>query len=384
VSWSVRGSLGGCALPTAAAVALLLPAGGVAATRTTNAAVQRGLQRLVAASGGPVGAIATLYRNGRTTVLRAGRADAARPGAPGLSDHMRIASIAKAFSGSVALHLVQEGRLGLDDTIGQRLPAMMPAAWSAVTVREMLNHTSGLPDYTKSDGFREQAMTNPRGYVSPTKIIDWVRRDHLVFTPSSRYEYSNTDNIVVGLIAQQVTGQSYGHLLSTLVFRPAGLTQTTFPTRRISLPAPFIHGYDVEPGKQPQDVTTLLSPSGAWASGAIVSTPADLGAFIRADLEGRFFGKAQRREQLRFVPGSSSPAGPGTNSAGLAIFRYKTRCGTVYGHTGNFPGYVQWAAATADGRRSVTTSLNIAAPAGALLRQMRSVQASAVCALLGK
>jgi D-alanyl-D-alanine carboxypeptidase len=84
------------------------------------------------------------------------------------------------------------------------------------------------------------------------------------------------------------------------------------------------------------------------------------------------------------VPGSSSPPGPGTNSAGLAIFRYKTRCGTVYGHTGNFPGYVQWAAATRDGKRSVTTSLNIAAPKGALLKQLRTLQAKAVCALLRK
>jgi D-alanyl-D-alanine carboxypeptidase len=373
-----------CVLRAAAAVALLFPAAAVAASRTPDAAVERDLERLIAAPGGPVGAIATLYRDGRTTVLRAGRADAARPGAPGSGDHMRIASIAKAFNGAVALHLVQQGRLGLNDTIGQRLPGLMPKAWSAVSLREMLNHTSGLPDYTKSDGFREQAMTSPRGYVSPTEIIDWVRRDRLVFTPGSRYEYSNTDNIVVGLIAQQVTGQSYGHLLSTLVFRRARLTQTTFPTRRISLPVPFIHGYDVQPGSKPQDVTMLLSPSGAWASGAIVSTPADLGAFIRADLGGRFFGKAQQREQLRFVPGASSPAGPGTNSAGLAIFRYTTRCGTVYGHTGNFPGYVQWAAATADGRRSVTTTLNIAAPTGALLQQLRSAQATAVCALLGK
>jgi D-alanyl-D-alanine carboxypeptidase len=383
MSWLVRCLVSLCVLPAAAPAVLLVPAG-AAQARTTDAAVQRGLQRLVAAPGGPVGAIATLYRNGRTTVLRAGRADAARPGSPRLGDHMRIASIAKAFSGAVALHLVQEGLPGLDDTIGQRLPGMMPADWSAVTVREMLNHTSGLPDYTRSDGFREQATKDPRGYVSPWQIIDWVRQDHLVFTPGSRYEYSNTDNVVVALVAQRVTGTAYGQLLSTLVFRPAGLTQTTFPIRRISLPAPFIHGYDVEPGKQPQDVTTFLSPSGAWASGAIVSTPADLGAFIRADLGGRFFGKAQRREQLRFVRGSSSPAGPGTNSAGLAIFRYKARCGTVYGHTGNFPGYVQWAAATADGRRSVTTSLNIAAPTGALLQQLRSVQASAVCALLGK
>jgi D-alanyl-D-alanine carboxypeptidase len=369
---------------TIAALVLQLALCSTAGARATDASVLRGLRRLVSAPGGPVGAIATLYRNGRTTVLRAGRADVTRPGAPRLGDHMRIASISKAFSGAVALHLVAQGRLGLNNTIGQELPKMMPPAWSAITVRQMLNHTSGLPDYTKSDGFFEQATKDPRGYVSPTRIIDWVRGDKLNFTPGSRYEYSNTDNIVVGLIAQRVSGQSYGQLLLRIVFRPAGLTQTTFPTLRISLPAPFIHGYQVEPGKPPRDVTTFLSPSGAWASGAIVSTPANLGAFIRADLGGRFFGKAQRRQQMKFVRGSSSPAGPGTNSAGLAIFRYQTRCGTVYGHTGNFPGYVQWAAATADGRRSVTTSLNIAAPTGALLEQLRSLQASAVCALLGR
>ena len=386
VSRSIRASVFPGLVLLAVVGTLLLPSGVGAAPsgRTTDVAVQRLLDRLVTTPGGPVGAIVTLYRNGRLTVLRAGRADAARPGAPRLGDHMRIASISKAFSGAVALHLVQEGRLGLDDTIGRRLGGMMPRAWSKVTVREMLNHTSGLPDYTQSDGFRGQATTNPRGYVSPMQIIGWVRGTRLMFTPGSRYEYSNTDNIVVGLIAQRVTGRSFGQLLATLVFRPAGLRQTSFPTRRISLPKPFIHGYDVELGKPPQDVTTFLSPSGAWASGAIVSTPADLGAFIRADLGGRFFGGAQRREQLRFVAGSSSPPGPGRNAAGLAIFRYQTQCGTVYGHTGNFPGYVQWAAATADGRRSVTTSLNIAAPTGGLLHKLRSLQAAAVCALLGR
>jgi D-alanyl-D-alanine carboxypeptidase len=384
VRWRCGNALTGSGLAAVAAVVVLLGVSSTAAARTTDASVVRGLQRLVSAPGGPIGSIATLYRNGRTTVLSAGRADVTRPGAPRVDDHMRIASIAKAFSGAVALHLVARGRLGLDDTIGQELPGMMPPAWSAVTVRQMLNHTSGLPDYTKSDGFREQATNDPRGYVSPMRIIDWVRGAGLNFTPASRYEYSNTDNIVVGLIAQRVSGLSYGQLLSRIVFRPAGLAQTTFPTLRISLPAPFLHGYQVRPGEPPQDVTRFLSPSGAWASGAIVSTPADLGAFIRADLGGRFFGQAQRRQQMRFVRGSSSPAGPGTNSAGLAIFRYQTRCGTVYGHTGNFPGYVQWAAATADGRRSVTTSLNIAAPTGALLAQLRSVQASAVCALLGR
>ena len=136
-------------LPAAStALLLLLPVAGQAAKPTTDGAVQRGLERLVAARGGPPGAIATLHRGGQTTVLRAGRADVKRRGKPRASDHMRIASIAKAFSGAVALHLVEEGKLGLDDTIGQRLSSL-PASWAPVTVRQMLSHTSGLPDYTQ-------------------------------------------------------------------------------------------------------------------------------------------------------------------------------------------------------------------------------------------
>ncbi len=354
----------------------------VASTAPDPAAVQRGLDRLVEAPGGPPGAIATLYRKGHLTVLRAGRANVKHGRAPRAADHMRIASVAKAFSGAVALHLVRAGRLGLDDTIARLLPGM-PAAWGAVTVRQMLNHTSGLPDYTKSKGFAEQAKNDPRGFVSPSQIIDWVRAGPLEFAPGSRYEYSNTDNIVIGLIVEAVTGETYRAELKRIVFRPAKLHRTSFPSR-VALPEPFIHGYLVAPGQKPQDVSTFLSPSGAWASGAIVSTPRDLNAFIRSDLGLRFFSRAQQRQQMRFVSGGrSSPPGPGRNSAGLALFRYQTRCGTVYGHTGNFPGYVQWAAATADGRRAVTTSLNIPAPTGRLLAELRRVQTTAVCALLG-
>jgi D-alanyl-D-alanine carboxypeptidase len=353
------------------------------AVPTTDAAVQTALQQLVRSNGGPPGAIATLYRDGQLTILRAGRANVKTPGAPMATEHMRIASISKAFSAAVALHLVQEGRLSLDDRIGQMLPAF-PRSWASVTVRELLNHTSGVPDYTRSKAFAKQAASDPRGYVSPAEIIGWVRKDRLAFRPGSRYEYSNTDNIIVGLIAQSVTHTPYPALVKRIVLRPADLTQTTFPTRRIGLPAPFIHGYIVSRGKAPTDVTTFLSPSGAWASGAIVSTPTDLGAFIRADLGLKFFGAAQQQQQMRFVRGSSSPAGPGANAAGLGLFRYTTRCGSVYGHTGNFPGYTQFAAATADGSRSVTTTLNIPAPTGKLLKKLRAAQAEAVCALLGR
>jgi D-alanyl-D-alanine carboxypeptidase len=362
-------------------LSLLVAAQPAAAQGDTRAALQRQLDALVAADGGPPGAVVTLRRGSRTTVLTSGVADVASGGRPRASDHMRIASVAKTFNGAVVLRLVARGRMRLGSTIGDVLPRL-PRAWRGVTVRRMLNHTSGLPDYTQSDGFREQFQTDPDGVVSPAKIIGWVRRDPLDFRPGSRYAYSNTDNIVLGLMAQTVTGTSYGTLLCRFVFRPLGLRETSLPTRA-RLPRPFLHGYVTEPGSPPEDVSTVLSPSGAWASGGIVSTPLELNRFIRGLLGARLFPRAVQRDQFRFVAGGeSSPPGPGRNSAGLALFRYRTRCGTVYGHTGNFPGYVQFAAATRDGQRAVTTSLNIPAPEGALLEQLRGMQETAVCLLL--
>ena len=370
-------------LPVLACLALAFGAT-TATAKTTDAEVLKGLEGLVTSPGGPPGAIATLYRDGKLTTLSTGRADIEKSAKPRATDHMRIASVAKAFSGAVALHLVREGTLGLDDTIAKVLPTL-PSAWGEVTLEQLLHHTSGVPDYTKSDGFIKQAETNPRGYVSPQKVISWVAKDPLVFKPGAKYEYSNTDNIVVGLMVEAVTKMSYADNLQQIVFGPTKLTQTSLPTK-VKMPAPFIHGYlPATETEGAQDVSEFLSPSGAWASGAIVSTPQNLNAFIRADLGLGFFNRAQQTEQMDWWPGGeSSPPGPGKNSAGLALFRYQTRCGTVYGHTGNFPGYVQFAAATANGKRAVTTTLNIPAPTGKLLAQLRSVQTTAVCALLGK
>jgi D-alanyl-D-alanine carboxypeptidase len=251
-----------------------------------------------------------------------------------------------------------------------------------VTVRQLLNHTSGLPDYSESEGFRKQFEDDPGGYVSPRKLLSWVRTDPLLFRSGTRYRYSNTDNIVVGRMAEKVSRSSYARLLEEIVFEPLGLRRTSLPTTP-ALPRPFIHGYVVDDMGMREDVSTLLNPSGAWASGGIVSTPSDLNTFIGGYLGGRLFPVSLQREQLRFVKGGrSSPPGPGRNSAGVAVFRYRTKCGTVYGHTGNFPGYVQFAAASRDGSRAVTTSLNIPAPTGKLLARLRAVQQTAVCALL--
>ncbi len=325
-----------------------------------------------------------MLRRGETSrVLRAGVADlqSGRPIRP--TDHMRIASTAKAFSGAVALRLVQQRALRLDDTIGRRLPRL-PRAWRSVTLRQLLNHTSGLPDYSEDPEFRELLAEDPRRTFDPRRLLDFVADEPLRFRPGSRYRYSNSDNIAVALMAEAATRRSYEELLRRIVYRPLGLRDTSLPLG-YELPEPFMHGYDVQPPGPPEDVSELLGASGVWASGGIVSTPRDMTRFIRAYAAGELTSRTVLREQRRWIEGASEPAGPGRNKAGLAIFRYSTRCGVVLGHTGNFPGYTQLIAATPDGRNSLTFSLTTQVNKTsdpALLKRLRTIQENAVCTLL--
>ncbi|MBT2540057.1 beta-lactamase family protein [Streptomyces sp. ISL-44] len=346
--------------------------------------LQQQLDRLVAQDDGPPGVIALLTRGDRTEVYTAGVGDIATGRPPHPDDHMRIASIAKAFSGAVALQLVDQGRLSLDDTIGELLPNQ-PAAWHAVTLRQLLQHTSGLPDYTTAPEFVEILRADPHHVFDPRTLLDFVAGEPLLFSPGSLYEYSNSDNIAVALMAEAVTGSRYEDLLKDLVYRPLGLRRTSLPLG-YQLPRPYLHGYDVLPPAEPEDISEALGASSVWASGGIVSTPNELDAFIRAYGGPTLLSEKTRKEQLTFRPGDSSePAGPGTNAAGLAIFQYTTRCGVLYGHTGNFPGYTQLAATTPDGTRSLTFSINTQTSKSnkpALLARLRTVQEDFACALL--
>ena len=318
---------------------------------------------------------------GRKEFLARGFADARTRRRPRPTDHARIASVAKAYSGAVALALVSDGRPGLADTIGERLPGLLPLA-NPVTLGQALQHVGGLPDYIRSPAFRERFTSDPAAYLSPREVVGFVRDDPLEFPPGSRYAYSDTDNLVVGLMAEAATGRSYERLLAREIYRPLGLHQTSLP-RTVAMPRPYLHGYDVTPGQAPEDVSEVANPAGAWASGGIVSTPVEVARFFRAYVRGRLFDAATRRRQFRFRKGSSSPPGPGRNAAGLGLFRYRTRCGVVYGHTGSFPGYRLFAASSANGRRSVVFSVNAQIVPGqgsrTVSNSIRRAQALAVC-----
>jgi D-alanyl-D-alanine carboxypeptidase len=344
--------------------------------------LQSALTDLVQQSGGPPGAIVTLGRDGRLDVLTAGAADVATGRPPAAGDAMRVASVAKAFNAATALNLVSRGVLSLDDPVGSRRPDL-PREWWPVTLRQLLGHTSGVPDFSRSEGFAAALFASLLDPPPPRQLLSYVEDPTLLFTPGTAYQYSNSDNVVVGLMIESATGRPYADVLADRVLRPAGLSATSLPVGA-DLPTPYVHGYDVS--EQPlEDVSTAFAAGWSWASGGVVSTPADLARFIGEDVRGAVTDGRTREEQFRFRPGSSEPPGPGRNSAGLGLFRYETRCGTVYGHTGNTAGYTQFAAATRDGSRTVTVSVNgqiTPASAPELFGQLRDVFEMATCAAI--
>lgn len=326
-----------------------------------------------------------LQRGGAIDFHAAGVAATSTRARPRINDHMRMASVAKAFGGAAALALVRTGVLTLRDTVAKWLPDL-PVAWGRVTLAELLHHTSGIPDFSGSTAFRDALLASLLKAPPPVRLLSFVAGRGLEFRPGSRYRYSNSDNIVVGLLIEAATRRSYESVLRDTVYRPLGLLRTSLPTGA-AMPVPMLHGYALESGHPPEDVTGQFAAGWTWASGGIVSTPRDANRFIRAYVRGATTNQATRAAQFRFIPGDSEPSGPGENAAGLAIFRYRTRCGTVYGHTGNTAGYTQFAAATGDGSRSTTVSVNAQITSKSNARrfpELRNVFTLAVCAALAR
>ncbi|MGH6919089.1 MAG: serine hydrolase domain-containing protein, partial [Geminicoccaceae bacterium] len=292
--------------------------GAVAAAAARSAPSGRGteldhaLRELVGMPGGPPGAIVLIQRGGHVTAHTAGVAEIGTERPLRATDHMRIASVSKAFVAATALSLVANDLLSLEDTIGERLPDL-PEAWHPVTLRQLLNHTSGLPDFTARNEFAKAVTGSPTSAPPPRALLDFVADEPL--RPGSQYRYSNTDNIVVGLMVEAVTGSSCAEALHRQALRPLRLGRTSLPSDA-DLPEPFIHGYAPADSGKPEDVSKVIAFGGwAWASGGIVSTPADLARFVRAYIGGRLFKQSVRTQQTRIVTaGNTQPRGPGQNA----------------------------------------------------------------------
>ncbi len=345
------GVLGLVALFTCATVS----AAGIAGAATSpDGSLDGAVERFVAAPGGSPG-IAVVVQSGDQPVLHtAGVADTTTKAQVTLDDSMRLASVSKAFSGAAALAEVAKGSLSLDDTVGRWLPHL-PKAWTRITLSQLLQHTSGVPDYTEPTSFWNAFSASPNDPPQPEKLLSFAESVPLEFQPGTRFHYSNSDNVIVGLMIEAATDRSYRDVLAADAFRPLGLNETSLPAGA-DLPSPAVHGYVVDPPKEPKEIK--LAMGWVWAQGGIVSTPRDANTFVRGYVAGRMTTVDLQRAQFTFRAGSSQPPGPGRNSAGLALFRYRTKCGEVFGHTGNTFGYTQFVAASRDGTRSVVVSIN--------------------------
>jgi len=354
---------------------------GTAPAAGTGKQLRAALDEVISVPEGPPGISVLIQRGGDVQYLRRGVANLETGRRPTRSQHYRIASMAKAFNGAVALALVSRGKLALDDTIGEIVPGVLPLA-EDVTLAETLQHTGSLPDYIKDPDFLAELLADPAQFMTPLELVEWVADTEPEFDPGERYEYSDTDNVIAALMAEEVTGQTYDELLERFVYSKAGLENTSLPVT-IEMPTPYMHGYEVPVGAPPEDVSEFINPALAWASGGIVSTIDDVNRFFRAYVGGELFNRKTRRAQKDLIIGSSSPPGPGRNRATLGLFRYKTHCGTVFGHTGSFPGYRLFAASSKTGRRSVVFTANAQIVPGSGSQEasdlIRHAQVDAVC-----
>ena len=349
-------------LAAAALVTASAPAKPTASTDNSATGLQQDLDALVAA--GAPGAILFVRNGNRTQQLTAGMSDLAHEPPIAARDHFKIASLTKTYTATVVLQLVGEGKLSLDDSVQRRLPGVVPNG-SKITIRQLLNHTSGLADFESDPRYLKPYLAgNFAHYWSPRQLVRMGVSHKPLFAPGAGWSYSNTNYVVAQLIVERATGNTLGAELRGRIFHPLHLDQTTYPTKP-GLPNPYAHGYRLF-GELPLIDVTGLSPSLAPGSGAIISTVRDVANFYRALLAGRLLAPEQLKAMKTTVSertGKLVASGPGygLGIARSGIARPSAAVGVScagWGHSGELPGYDVSAAFSEDGRRQAVLMIN--------------------------
>ncbi|WP_425314614.1 serine hydrolase domain-containing protein [Streptomyces bicolor] len=275
-------------------------------------------------------------------------------------DRYRVGSITKTFVATVLLQLEAEGRLSLDDTVEQWLPGVVRGNGhdgGRITVRQLLNHTSGIFNYTADedfgrtyflkDGFFEHRYDTKK----PEELVALAMTHEPDFEPGASWKYSNTNYVVAGMVIEKVTGRPYGDAIRERIIKPLHLTATSVPGTRVTMPRPSSRAYAklAETTTGPTYDVTELNPSLAYAAGEMISSSADLSRFYTALLRGRLIPREQLAEMTTTGP----------NGYGLGLIKTELSCGvTVWGHAGGIHGSLSEAVTTKDGRHSLALNLN--------------------------
>ncbi|TDD87676.1 class A beta-lactamase-related serine hydrolase [Actinomadura darangshiensis] len=353
------------------AVAAGVTAGALAADRRPHAAATaagstdaaasqarlRGiLHRLTTEDGAP-GALVE-YRDRRgSTVLTSGVADV-KTGAPMRGDsRFRIGSMTKSYTATVMLQLVGEHRVDLDAPVERYLPGVVRGHGNdgrKITVRQLLQHTSGLPDVL--DYLSPQEMLkDPLAHHDARELVGIALAHPPTFEPGEGWKYTNTGYLLAGMIIEKVTGRTYNDEIRRRIIRPLHLRETFVPGDSPEIPGPHPRGY-VRPGEDaPLMDLTAFNPSSAGPAGGMISSGTDHNRFLDALVRGRLLRPAQLRQMMRTRP-TGNPDG---RAYGLGLESRPLPCGGVYwGHGGDILGYQTVSGATSDGRQA-TVMVNL-------------------------
>lgn len=351
-------------LPTVLVAALLA----APVTASAESTVQPELDAIHAA--GVVGVLAEVDTGPRTYAARAGVARLGGERPVPWDSYVRIGSVTKAFVAVVVLQLVDEGELSLDDTVEDWLPGVVAGNGndgSKITVRHLLQHTSGLHNYTDDVELLDQESYLEHRFdrYTSAELVTMAVAEPPMFAPGSGWSYSNTNYVLAGMIIERVTGHDRDREVRDRVTRPLGLRHTFSPGHVPVLPQPHPRGYTAVGGAAPFD-STVLNVSWGDAAGDLISTTDDVLRFWQALLGGRLLSADRLAEMRTTVP---AWAGSGVEY-GLGISSVPTSCGTLaWGHSGDIPGFSTRLGFTPDGEKGIVlvqSTLTGGGPAEAL------------------
>ncbi|MFJ4523575.1 serine hydrolase domain-containing protein [Streptomyces sp. NPDC088810] len=272
------------------------------------------------------------------------------------TDRLRVGSVTKTFTATVVLQLAAERRLSLDAPVERYLPGLIRAGGHdgrRITVRQLLQHTSGLPDYLDAPEWQHIERLRYR-HFEPRRLIARALR---LPPPEHTWRYATTNYLIAGLIVRAVTGHSPETEISRRVIGPLGLHDTYWPGDALRLRGPHSHSYFTAGDGRRVDGTDWNTTFGG-VGGALVSTPADLTRFATALSAGRLLPAPQLAEMRRTVAADPDRLWPGARY-GLGLISSPLSCGgTWWGHAGTVPGGHRALVATGPGGRAVAVALN--------------------------
>ena len=297
--------------------------------------------------------------DGETWSGASGTTDLARKHPMQRDDVIRIGSTTKTFTAVLILKLVEEGRLSLDDSIVKWFPTIPHA--EAITVRQLLNHTSGIPEIIQK-GLMKSVI--PSTYWRREELLQLIASQKPFFKPGTKFEYSNANFILLGFILEDVTGKTALQLLHEQILDPLSLKNTYFIPYEPA-PARLVTGFDRDLAKIPGMLD--ISPSNtSWAtlaftSGAMASNADDLGVFFEDLFAGKLLSPAMVKEMETFFP-ASNPGLDAQTGSGLGLMRFEVDGQELIGHVGEFMGSSSIAVYSPDKGYTIAITCNLSYP----------------------